>query len=364
VGIRVRPIVRGIVRSVENVRSAVARAALGKGAGEKNALYLFYDLESCPITFDFAWTLCAAECRRRELGLDAMHVIFVPAANWEIGSESKHYLSIVDGSAREWRFSNVLVPLCGLLPSVRGYELASTRDMAAMRNALGVSHTFPSEYSTTLPDFSSATKMVLDYAKTGLEVRHLRACESSKRYIRRWISTKGRGRRLVSVTVRQYSYQPYRNSNMEAWKEFARSLDPSSYFVVFIPETDEALGQLPEDYDGFAVLPEAAFNLRLRTALYEEAWLNLSVNSGPFVTTFLNARTRCIMLKVLGSNSPPEAEALVRRLGFDVGSQFPFSDPTQRVFWYEDDDLDVIGEAFQDMTRTIDTSLPGDDSSQ
>ncbi|MEM7406147.1 MAG: hypothetical protein AAF458_12685 [Pseudomonadota bacterium] len=352
-GLRIRPLVRGTVDALEGLQALTARAVLRTGQGAAHTLYLYYDLETCPITFDFAWVLCAAECRRIELGLRHIHVVFVPGADWSEGRESAEYACIVDHDAREWRFSNVLIPLCSLLPSVSGYELASSRRAVSTGKALTGASSYPQNYSPLAPETISAVRDVFRYASTGVEVRHLRAGTQATRYIRAWIEQCVGQRRLVTMTMRQYGYQSYRNSNVPAWTEFAQGLDSDRYFPVVIPETDAALSETNTDYGGVPVMAAAAFNVRLRMALYEQAWVNLSTNSGPFITTFLNAGTRCAMLKILGAETPEEVGHNMHQIGFEIDAQLPFSGPAQRLLWRTDDDVAGIRAGFKAVVDAL-----------
>ena len=50
----------------------------------------------------------------------------------------------------------------------------------------------------------------------------LRATDESLRNVDRWAASHAGGRRIVTITLRNYAYMPARNSNMQAWIAFAR----------------------------------------------------------------------------------------------------------------------------------------------
>jgi hypothetical protein len=97
---------------------------------------------------------------------------------------------------------------------------------------------------------------------------------------------------------------PARNSNLPAWVAFARGLDASRYCPVFVPDTNETIEGLPNELRDFRVFPEAAWNVPLRMALYERAFINLGVNNGPMGLAWLNACVCYATLKIETADVP------------------------------------------------------------
>ena len=61
-----------------------------------------------------------------------------------------------------------------------------------------------------------------------------------------------------------------------------------------MPDIDDALLNPKEHFDGQYFLPEAAFNLELRMALYESVFLHLLVSNGTSVICSYNKNARFI----------------------------------------------------------------------
>src|SRR5207247_3732084 len=135
--------------------------------------------------------------------------------------------------------------------------------------------------------------------------------------------------RLITITLRDYEFMPARNSNVEAWAAFARRLDPNTYLPVFVLDTERTLDPVPTSIEKFDVLREASWNVGLRMALYESAWLNLGVNTGPLFMCAMNERTRLLVVKLLTPSVPQATEEFVSRLGFEIGGQLSFATPWQ-----------------------------------
>lgn len=162
------------------------------------------------------------------------------------------------------------------------------------------------------------------------------------------------GRLLVTITLRQYGYMPARNSNVAAWIAFAKRLDLTRFFPVFIPDTDPTAERFPESPD-FALCSEAAWNLGLRFGLYESAYVNLGVNNGPMGLCWLNDRTRYITFKMLSESVPQATTEYMQHLGFEIGRSLPFATPLQKWVW-EDDTLEVIEREFGAFVERADSS--------
>src|SRR4029077_7518832 len=109
-------------------------------------------------------------------------------------------------------------------------------------------------------------------------IASLRAPADELREIDAWAQAHVGSGGLGGITLRGYGFMPARNSNMPAWIAFARSLNANQYCPVFIPDTHDTIAGLPSEVRDFTDFPEAAWNIALRMALYERAFVNLGIN--------------------------------------------------------------------------------------
>ena len=179
----------------------------------------------------------------------------------------------------------------------------------------------------------------------------------AQRFVDVWLAPRLDGRRLVTITLRDYAFMTDRNSDTRAWTTFARRLPRDRYLPVFVPDTERTLDPTPEALQGLAILPEAAWSVPLRLALYERAFLNLGVNNGPLLMGALSARPHLLVFKMITPSVSQTTEEFMRRLGFDIGGQLPFATPWQRLVW-EDDRLEVIEREFSAMVARIEAAAP------
>jgi hypothetical protein len=330
----------------------LALSRLHRGPSDGDTLYAFYDLQVVPITYDASWFAVCTDLVRRRRGLTRVHFVVVPGRKQGLREERAAYEAAVDLENRRWRLHNIVIPIFDLLPACAGYTLLPSREAAAALRAAAGSRVYPADYEPALPVGHHPTE-VLSAAHDGdRESAVLGASVQGLRYVEQWAAPRLRGRRLVTITLREYAFMPARNSSVETWAHFARRLDSRAYLPVVVLDTDRSLDPLPPSLAGLEVLPQASWNIGLRMALYQSAYLNLGVNSGPLFMCLLNGRTRALVFKMLTPSVPQTTERFTRQLGFEIGGQLPFATPYQRQVW-EDDRLDVVEREFAAMVETI-----------
>jgi hypothetical protein len=335
------------------------RALAGPAGGSNDILYAFYDLQVAPITYDASWFAVAADLNRRRQGLSRLHFIIVPGTKDGVREERAAYEATVDTVSRLWRLHNVVVPVFTLVPAGAGYTVLPSRAAAAGLLATAGGRVYPRYYEPALP-VAHHPSDVLAAARDGeAGIGILRSSVQGLRYMERWMAPRLNGRRLITITLRDYAFMTDRNGNLEAWAAFARRLDPARYLVTFVLDTDRTLDPVPAGLRAFEVFREPSWNVGLRMALYESSYLNLGVNNGPLFMCALNARTRLIIFKILTMSVPQTTEEFMRRLGFEIGAQLPFTTPFQRLVW-EDDRLEVIEREFEALVAKIEAAEEGD----
>ncbi|MEE8558140.1 MAG: hypothetical protein V3T14_09670 [Myxococcota bacterium] len=334
-------------------------SSLIRGIGEfrrggRDSLFVFYDLDLYPISFDFAYFLVWADEERRRRGLERMHVAFVPMADELARPLPPGYDQVVDLESRRWRFHNIVEPLARLVPSCAGVTVCGDRDRAAAL-ALSVRHRCPTvDLSPLCPvDLGEVYRDIISELRLVSADLGLRAPRQAVRYIGKWIDHHAGGRELVVITLRQYGVDPARNSNLEAWGDFARRLDRNRFLPVVVPDTDHAFDRPPPELRDLVLYDPPAWNLELRMALYEAAHLNMLVSCGPATLCVLSPVARYLMFKISVPGVHLASEQILKRLGFVPGETPPFATPFQKWIW-DRDDLATIEAEFVGMSRRID----------
>ena len=216
----------------------------------------------------------------------------------------------------------------------------------------------PQGYEPVLPVFAGSRECLQNAGPDMPHIPSLRATTDNLRIVDRWAASHAGSRRIVTITLRNYAYMPARNSNMPAWIAFARALDAARFMPVFVPDLEQTLNGQMQELQGYTVLGEAAWNLGLRMALYERAYVSMGVNTGPMGLCWLNARTNYATLKMAPANVPQTSPAFYRELGFEPGRSLPFATSTQELVW-EDDTLVAIQRAFIRIAERVESSAQG-----
>lgn len=315
---------------------------------EKNTLYFFYDFEVEPITFDFVWALCVANARREELGLRYLQIILVPGTRDGLRIEQSQYEQVVGYHNRIWRIHSILIPSIHLLSCPYGITLCATRNEAHLIHQKQAKFVYPTHYNVTFP-VPYDPELAVIYSQA---VMSLRASIQAKNYVSQWLQTQTNHKKMVVITLRQYAYTPERNSNIQAWSKFANAKE-KDYFIVFISDTEQAFHKIPKELKKFVFFHEACWNIYLRAAIYELAYLNLGVNTGPMALCWFNAACRYITFKTAVRDVPEVPLKMITSKGFIPGLNPSFANSMQKWVW-EDDDLDVISHEFKMMCDVID----------
>jgi Flp pilus assembly protein TadD len=314
------------------------------------SLTAFYDLRICPVTYDFTVFMALAEMARRRLGCEGLHVVIIPGDDDGFRNDDVSYST----ANKEWRLRNIVVPSCWLFNRATSVTICNSREEATAIEAALTGPVFPLSYSTKQPVGDFLWSSISAALACGEQLPQAQPSAEASRIVRDWLAAHAGKRRPIAITLRESGHAPVRNSNVAAWREFARTLDPKIYVPVFIPDTERAFDSAspPDGADGSLVWPAAALNLDLRLALYEQSWLNLMVTNGPGILCWLNSKSRFIMFKMLNPAWVNTSQAYLASLGIAAGRQPPFATPFQRLVW-EPDTLQVIEREFADMAERI-----------
>ncbi|MDQ8199173.1 hypothetical protein QEH56_13475 [Pelagicoccus enzymogenes] len=317
-----------------------------KQENNPNSACLFYDLEVAPESYNFPLFLLLAKDWMAKRGISQSHLIIVPGL--KDGYRTTGNPHAIDHS--NWRLRQLLAPSALAFLPEASFTICHTREeakhawTAAQQKAAEV---FPNDYSPDAPTAVFSIKEFCDAERRGEKTARFSPSPQSIEYLRSWRSDVVGDRRLIVITFRQANYQSSRNSDIDSWIRFAKSLDPARYYPILVPDTELALQQRG-DIQGVPTFTEACFNLELRFALYQLAWLSMAVNTGP---ACLNAQTDNISylhFKMVTRSINCSDLAYFEKERFYPGSQWPCANDTQILIW-EDDHYDMITKAFEVM---------------
>lgn len=286
---------------------AVIGAALG-------IEYACYDLGNAPISWDFAAWLIDMEMRRiRANAPGPLRIAFrrdLAGRRW--------------GQTEERMLDKVMRPLLSLIGAIE--------DQAALN-------------ATSRKEFYSF-RYVVEASQRGETIPLLRPSEFARDVVR-----KGLGAGYITITLREAEHWPHRNSNLTAWSAFAKYLLSSGEYVIFVRDTARA----KEQFESFDTVETAALDLDTRGALYAAAKCNLFVANGPWSLALFGERP-WLMFNAVDPADPFQANQpdWWRDFhGIEIGQQFPWSSPLQRIIW-KADDYETLYEAWANMKPALD----------
>jgi hypothetical protein len=314
-----------------------------------NCLQFICDLNVCPVTFDFASYLAAAEIERRRRRLEAIQVVFVPRLERGIRREKPSYATIIGEPGWEWRVRHILVAMLALLPSVESHIVCRRRDEADAVISRDPKYLYPQDYRSYLPR-QPASYVVHEHARQGTSIFPMfRATDRAREFVAAFLASVAPGRKPIVITLRNYAYEPERNSRVEDWRRFATGIDGDIFAPIFVPDTETAMDRKNLDIGGHITCEAACWDLEIRMALYEAAWLNMAVMHGPMELCWFNESVRYLIFFEIGRTAVSSTEFLTEA-GHPPFADLTFAKPYQRIVW-EGDHLPVLEREFQAFIR-------------
>jgi hypothetical protein len=174
-----------------------------------------------------------------------------------------------------------------------------------------------------------------------------------RRLMENWLKVRAKGRRVVTVTLRRNFEDLSRNSRLDVWQQFARSLDPDRYCVIFVDDTYGVFDRAPEGSDeGIFYCDLASFSVTLRLALYEHAYVNLLTINGPLTICVHDADVRYIITNFGAGDGINAVRTHMTLNGLAPPQHYPFAGPFQRLVWAPET-LPTIQAAFASMVADM-----------
>lgn len=303
---------------------------------DEDVLYCIYDLDICDITFSAAINLVDFEMETRKRNKKGFIFVVVPSSldtflNW------KEYDSVIDKNSKLWRFQNIVLPLTFLSPYCLGVNVLPRRtDVIKIAKS---HYVYPRLYDgINLRKADLKDLLYRKWDKPGL-FEGLKANAQGLKYVKDWLHSKGLHSSVVTITLRDSPFDAGRNSDNKAWSEFTRYLFANGYDPVIIPDTDNAFSE-KLIFGDVPFFKECAWNMGLRMALYETAYLNFFVANGCIVLALFNPACSYIAMDQLPRNSLMSSEEEYKKMfesyGHTLGDSYKFASPRQRLCFKPD----------------------------
>ena len=250
-----------------------------------------YDLNTNAITYNFAEFLVLCNNEIKENNIDHYKIIFINK-NYDSVSfkylKNKNYYLENDKYGQNLRIDKIIIPLIDLVgDNCVGYDfLNSINDFESNLKSYYI---YPKNYNGFFKPTHEIEKL---HNLNPISNISLQATNDSIDLINIYFKKRSINKnRLITITIREQKYDTSRNSNISAWIEFKKFLELNKFQVLLIPDT-ENIDSLDSFLNKESIFKNAAKNLNLRMALYQESFFNYFTSGGPSALCYLNYKTK------------------------------------------------------------------------
>jgi hypothetical protein len=320
----------------------------------QNNIYAFLDLSNYRSTFDvFGFLLyCKIKSINKKLTL---FVIKNSPQSFEIKpAKEKYFLESI--SSTNLRIDNITKISFELIENFNPKII-----FVSERNELNEFLSLKSDKK--IPSTASLDKPIEwdDYYtyinKYYLKNNTIPSLKSPKHYndlIKLFIKQNKITKKIVTITIRDCSYHLLRNSNIENWKKVYKFLEKNNYYPIILDDVENlSIQNKKNSLDEYNQYYYANTDLRVRLALYEEAFMNLSVSNGPCNLLIYSKYCKFLIFKffVNDEQSPASLKNVEKILGLKKNQQFPFFNKYQKLIWDSDDNPDLVIDNFNKIIK-------------
>ncbi|GGF52317.1 hypothetical protein [Alteromonas lipolytica] len=272
-------------------------------------LTVIYDMRIAPPTYDFVVFLIKSQLVAQERGLKGLRVIIAPGDKQGF----RDNIDFFSQGEMAFRVSHLLLPLIKLVDPGADIFLCSNRE-DARDIYFSACHRFPDSHNFVKPIARHFYSEFFEAIDKGIEHRLIRASETCRERIAEWMRYSNIApQRAITLTLRESTAHNDRNSELAIWHQVATALTQAGYRVIVVRDTAKAL--FPLGWQSIDEFPVAALDVEMRTALYEQSWLNLGVCNGPAVLCFLMAQCRYLFFGMYNASCTSNTYEHLEKVG-------------------------------------------------
>lgn len=303
-------------------------------------LYAYYDLNRSSETYDVTSFLATADCYREQQGLTHLHMVIVARdTQWE----AQAYC--LEEHERLWRAENIVKQACALIPACKGMTYCTSRSQAQMYLD-NQQHRFPLDYRLDNPPPITVHKDFYYWLDQGVDPRRFHSTPKASHYIQQWVEHQlpEAQKTFISVTLRESTLQPKRNSDIQQWDRFFHWLSEAhpTLSVVVIRDTERVFEAEPFTASNVFYFPIASFHMDLRMALYEAAYVNMGCSNGPKQLCHLSRTASYITTKMIVDDYQGSSRERFIDRKIEIDKDFRFAAENQLIDWNPDTEACLI----------------------
>jgi hypothetical protein len=215
--------------------------------------------------------------------------------------------------------------------------------------------TYPRQYNHQHKNYQMEEKGLNRYRKL-YDLSVFSAPRQAVNIVKEFLKEKLKGRKLITITLRTYKHHSDRNSDLEQWLLFLRSLDTSLYFPVIVKDTYNCTVSSKNEMDNYLSFPLASVDFSLRLALYESAYINMCVSNGPTaIFNFVKNLSSITCIKADDSN-PVISSRAFEQVGIKIGGDILYKDNQFQTLLWGQEDAQKLTNVFNELCQLKESS--------
>jgi len=242
------------------------------------------------------------------------------------------YDKIINEDSSNWRINNILIQTASIHDKCKGIIILPDRQ--SVKEIIKNNEIYPYLYDGVNLRAANIIEFYKNMDRPKL-FTGLSASVKGKEYIESYIKENSINKKIITIVLRNYDFDPIRNSKIDEWAKFVNYLLESNYHPVIIPDTDDAFNRMLP-FDERYIFRDCCWNIGLRMALYESSYLTLSVPTGPVALALFNKKCSVIVMNFLPEGSITTSRESFKKIGYEIGENYRFLLPNQKVSYLPD----------------------------
>ncbi|KZN70565.1 hypothetical protein [Pseudoalteromonas luteoviolacea] len=307
---------------------------------EDDILYAIFDLSVHAAGFDADMFTICAECERQRQGKKYLQFVIVPKAT------SQDVQTVQNNHSKDelqWRLDHINIPYFKGLKSTIGVTQLAYREQVVQYQGTSV---FPLDYSKDKTFKKISLPQLTEYKNAGFNLKVIEPNPLATDLIDKFCQSQSAGKPIVTLTMREYDSQSKRNNSKAPWRDFFNQLEARGFFPIIVRDTFKSTTPIGYGLDKYDCLPMASFDLTMRMALYQKAYVNFSVSCGPSSLFYYLKSCYSVAMIEYDEDVFTTSEEIFKKSGFEKGKQPIFAELGKQFIYWGFDDLASIEDAF------------------
>jgi hypothetical protein len=316
---------------------------------DTDILYSVFDLSRNIASFDVVWLATRAELERQKRGLKKVHFVIIPR-------EQNHTNSIAvrtnyDYHDELWRLTHIIVPtLRSLQTTCAVSEFSNKQQAYGFLNQFNGKNLYPSDFNNSHKGHLVQFDDLDEHKLAGRKIEVFEPSDIAKNLVRSFINSRNlEGKKLITFTIREYEVHQDRNSTLDVWLDFAKSVDTDKFELILIRDTYKSAEPLPKHMQVFVECPLASIDIQVRIALFHAAYINLSSATGPSFLPYFIPNAPSIRFMQVSNDHFATSEEYFNTPGFNFGTKPSFAEAEHHEVIWQKEALEPLTIAFNKL---------------